>query len=141
MADELMEEELLEEEIPLTAEEIFEQHKAEIESAFEEKGFFRRLSEMFSGLSKPRSSAEYKIARTELQRLAAPILAILLPVLGMAVLIVVTAVTGADKDAIQVEIATAIEDTPPPEEDPPPEVEDITPPDEMVDIVIDRRTK
>ena len=68
MADELMEEEMLEE-APLSAEEIFEQHKAEIESAFEEKGFFRRLSEMFSGLSKPHSSAEYKIARTELQRL------------------------------------------------------------------------
>ena len=81
MADELMEEELLEEEAPLSAEELFEQHKAEIESAFEEKGFFRRLSEMFSGLSKPHGSAEYKIACTELQRLAAPILAIVLPVL------------------------------------------------------------
>ena len=137
MADELMEEELLEEEIPLTAEEIFEQHKAEIESAFEEKGFFRRLSEMFSGLSKPHSSAEYKIARTELQRLAAPILAIMLPVLGMVVLIVVTAVTGADKDAIQVDIAQAVEEEPPLEEEQQQDIEDITPPDETVDIVID----
>lgn len=137
MADELMEEELLEEELPLTAEEIFEQHKAEIESAFEEKGFFRRLSEMFSGLSKPRSSAEYKIARTDLQRLAAPILAILLPVLGMVVLIVVTAVTGSDKDAIQVEIAQPVEEDPPLEEDQQQEIEDITPPDETVDIVVD----
>ena len=137
MADELMEEELLEEEAPLSAEELFEQHKAEIESAFEEKGFFRRLSEMFSGLSKPRSSAEYKIACTELQRLAAPILAIVLPVLGMVVLIVVTAVTGADKDAIQVDIAQAVEEDAPLEEDQQQEIDDITPPDEMVDIVVD----
>ena len=137
MADELMEEELLEEEAPLSAEELFEQHKAEIESAFEEKGFFRRLSEMFSGLSKPHGSAEYKIACTELQRLAAPILAIVLPVLGMVVLIVVTAVTGADKDAIQVDIAQAVEEDAPLEEDQQQDIDDITPPDEMVDIVVD----
>ena len=69
MAEELIEEEMLEEEAPLTAEELFEQHKAEIESAFEEKGFFRRLSEMFSGLSKPHNSAEYKMEESYLQRL------------------------------------------------------------------------
>jgi len=137
MADVLMEEELLEEEAPLSAEEIFEQHKAEIESAFEEKGFFRRLSEMFSGLSKPHSSAEYKIARTELQRLAAPILAILLPVLGITTLIVITAVTGANKETISVDIAQAIEEEPPLEEEQKQEIEDVTPPDEVVDIVVD----
>ena len=70
----MAEEEYIEEEAPLSAEEIFELHKAEIDAAFEEKGFFRRMAEMFSGLSKPKSSAEYKLARTELQRLAAPIL-------------------------------------------------------------------
>ena len=67
--EEYMEEEMLEEEAPLTAEELFEQHKAEINAAFEEKGFFTRMGEMFSGLSKPKSSAEYKLAKTELQRL------------------------------------------------------------------------
>ena len=137
MADEVMEEELLEEEAPLSAEEIFEQHKAEIESAFEEKGFFRRLSEMFSGLSKPHSSAEYKIARTELQRLAAPILAILLPVLGVTTLIVITAVTGANKETIQVDIAQAVEEEAPLEEEQQQEIEEVTPPDEVVDIVVD----
>ena len=137
MAEELIEEEMLEEEAPLTAEELFEQHKAEIESAFEEKGFFRRLSEMFSGLSKPHSSAEYKIARTELQRLAAPILAILLPVLGVTILIVVTAVTGSDKDAIQVDIAQAVEEEPELEQEKEQEIEEVTPPEETVDIVVD----
>ena len=136
MADELMEEEMLEE-APLSAEEIFEQHKAEIESAFEEKGFFRRLSDMFSGLSKPHSSAEYKIARTELQRLAAPILAILLPVLGVTTLIVITAVTGANKETIQVDIAQAVEEEAPLEEEQQQEIEEVTPPEETVDIVVD----
>ena len=54
----MAEEEYIEEEAPLSAEEIFELHKAEIDAAFEEKGFFRRMAEMFSGLSKPKSSAE-----------------------------------------------------------------------------------
>ena len=137
MADELIEEEELLEEAPLSAEELFEQHKAEIEAAFEEKGFFRRMSDMFSGLSKPRSSAEYKLARTELQRLAAPILAILLPVLGVVVLIVVTAVTGKNEDAIQVDIAQAVEAEPELEQEKEQEIEEVTPPEETVDIVVD----
>ena len=63
MSEEL--EEIVDEEAPLSAEELFELHKAEIDAAFEEKGFFKRMSEMFAGLSKPRSSAEYKLAQTE----------------------------------------------------------------------------
>ena len=94
--DEILEEEMIEE-APLSAEELFEQHKAEIDAAFEEKGFFRRLGDMFSGLSKPKSSPEYKLAKVELQRLAAPILAILLPTLGVIVLIVITAIQGRTK--------------------------------------------
>ena len=43
-------EEIVEE---LTPEEIFEQHRQEIAERFEEKGFFKRLIEIFSGLSKP----------------------------------------------------------------------------------------
>ena len=82
-------EELEMEESALSAEELFELHKKEIEDRFEEKGFFRRLKDMFSGLSKPRSSAEFKLARTELQRLMAPLCAVLLPTLGVIILIVV----------------------------------------------------
>ena len=62
------EEEILEEEAPLSAEELFELHKEEINAAFEEKGFFKRFTEMCSGLTKPRSSAEYKLAKVELSR-------------------------------------------------------------------------
>ena len=130
-------EEMLEE-APLSAEEIFEQHKAEIDAAFEEKGFFRRMKDMFSGLSQPRSSAEYKLAKTELQRLAAPLAAILLPTLGVIILIVVTAITGQTKQTIQVDIARAQEDEAELEEEQEQEeVEEQTPPEETVDVMVD----
>ena len=139
MADEEIVEDLEEigEEVPLSAEELFEQHKAEINAAFEEKGFFRRLVDMFSGLSKPRNTPEYKLARTELQRLAAPILAIVLPIMGIVVLIVVTEVTGQGKETIQVDIAHAQEEEAELEEEKEQEVEQETPPDETVDVTVD----
>ena len=125
------------EEAPLSAEELFEQHKAEIDAAFEEKGFFRRLGDMFSGLSKPKSSAEYKLAKVELQRLSAPILAILLPTLGVIVLIVVTAINGQTKEVIQVDIARPVEEEQELEEEKEEEIEELPPPDETVDVQVD----
>ena len=135
--EEIIEEEMVED-APLTAEEIFNQHKAEIDAAFEEKGFCRRLADMFSGLSKPRSSAEFKIAKTELQRLIAPLCAILLPTLGVIILIVITAITGQNKETIQVDIARAQEDEAELEEEQEQEeVEEQTPPEETVDVMVD----
>ena len=93
---------------------------------------------MFKGLGAPRSSAEYKLARTELQRLVAPICAILLPTLGMIVLIVVTAVTGQNRETIQVDIARAQdEEEELKEEQEPEEIEEQTPPEEVVDVQVD----
>ena len=139
MAEEMIEEgEEFVEEAPLSAEELFELHKEEINAAFEEKGFFRRMKDMFAGLSKPRSSPEYKLARIELQRLIAPLAAILLPTLGVGILIVVTAVTGQNKQTIQVDIASAQEEEQELEEEQEPEeVEEQTPPEEPVDITVD----
>ena len=135
--EEILEEEMVEE-IPLSAEELFEQHKAEIEAAFEEKGFFRRLSDMFSGLSKPKSSAEYKLAKVELQRLAAPLAAILLPTLGVIILIVITAIQGQTKQTIQVDIARAQDEEAELEEEEEQQEEVVeTPPDEQVDVTVD----
>ena len=126
------------EESPMSAEELFELHKAEIDAAFEEKGFFRRLGDMFKGLGAPRSSPEYKLARTELQRLVAPLCAILLPTLGVFILIVVTAVTGQNKETIQIDIARAQdEEAQLEEEQEPEEIEEQTPPDEVVDVQVD----
>jgi len=142
MADEEIVEDIedIGEEVPLSAEEIFEQHKAEIEAAFEVKGFFRRLADMFKGLSKPRNTPEYKLARTELQRLAAPILAVVLPVLGVTALVVITEVTGQGKETIQVEIAHAQEDEAELKEEEEQETPEETPPDETVDVQVDTPT-
>ena len=125
------------EESPLSAEELFEQHKAEINAAFEEKGFFQRLGDMFSGLSKPKSSPEYKLAKVELQRLAAPILAILLPTLGVIALIVITAIQGQTKEVIQVDIARPVEEEQELEEEKEEVIEEPPPPDETVDVQVD----
>ena len=136
MSEEL--EEIIDEEVPLSAEEIFEQHKAEIDAAFEEKGFFRRMGDMFAGLSQPKSSPEYKLAKTELQRLAAPLLAILLPTLGVIILIVITAIQGQTKQTIQVDIARVEEEeTELEEEQEPEEIIETTPPDETVEVTVD----
>lgn len=89
----------------LSNEEIIQAHLQEIDEAFTEVGFLTRFTRMFKGLGMPRASAEYKQARTELQRLVAPILAILCPVLFVIVLCVVTEITGKAKTAIQVDIA------------------------------------
>jgi hypothetical protein len=138
MAEDMVLEEEFVEEAPLSAEELFEQHKAEINAAFEEKGFFRRMKDMFTGLSKPRSSPEYKLARIELQRMMAPLAAILLPTLGVGILIVVTAVTGQNKQTIQVDIASAQdEETELQDEQEPEEIEEQTPPEEPLDITVD----
>ncbi|MCR5752840.1 MAG: terpene cyclase/mutase family protein [Kiritimatiellae bacterium] len=124
----------------LTAEELFEQHKAEIDAAFEEKGFFKRFAEMLSGLSKPRSSPEYKIACVNLQRLAAPILAITLPILFMIILIVVTAVTGENKSTIEVEIVQIDDAVDEPVDEPPPDTDVEPPPEDLIDIAVDTPT-
>ena len=137
MAEDFNEEEIAEE-APLSAEELFELHKEEINAALEEKGFFRRMKDMFAGLSKPRSSPEYKLARIELQRLVAPLAAILLPTLGVGILIVVTAVTGQNKQTIQVDIASAQDEQEElKDEQEPEEIEEQTPPEEPVDITVD----
>ena len=143
MADEENVEEMegIAEDAPMSAQEIFEMHKADIDAAFEEKGFFRRLLDMFSGLSKPHASAEYKLAITELQRLIAPLCAILLPTLGVIILIVITSITGQSKQTIQVDIARAQEDEAELEEEQEEEeVEEQTPPEETVDVQVDTPT-
>lgn len=129
-----------EEEVELTPEELFELRQKEIAERFEEKGYFRRLGEMFSGLSKPRSSREYKIARVELQRLMAPLIAVLAPTLGVIILVVITAVTGQSKKAIQIEVARVQEEEQVLEDEVEPEVEPETPPEEQVDVQIDTPT-
>ena len=93
---------------------------------------------MFSGLSKPKSSAEYKLARVELQRLAAPLLAILLPTMGVIILIVITAIQGQTKQVIQIDVARAQEEEAELEEEQEQEeIIETTPPEETVEVTVD----
>lgn len=110
----------------------------EMEKKYEDQGYFKRLSSMFSGLRKPKSSPEYKLARLELQRQAAPLIAIVSVVMLVTVMIVLTAMQGVKKDAYEVTIAQTDEtkvDEPEPEPEPPPDIE--VQPMEDVDIVVD----
>ena len=97
---------------------------------YEEAGLFTRIGRMMKGLSCPRASREYKEALIELQRLSAPLTAILLPTIGVIILIVVSAVSSKPRIEIRADIAQAdteeekLQDVePPPDMEPPPETE------------------
>ncbi len=97
---------------------------------YEEDGYFKRLFKMFAGLGKPRASREYKEAIIELQRQIAPLSAILVPLIGVIILFVVTAVGNNGRQEIKVEIVQASQEDekleevePPPETEPPPEMD------------------
>ena len=110
----------------------------EIEAKYEEKGFFRRIKDMSAGLGMPHDSREYKLARIELQRLAAPLIAIVAVTLFVVILVVVTAVSGQKKETIEVNIAEIEEEDAPLEEqleEPPDDIE--PPPMEDVEILVD----
>ena len=128
MSEEIIEE--MEEEVAIDLEEIAKK--------YEDRGFFRRLGDMFKGLGKPHDTRDYKLARIELQRLAAPLTAIVVPILFGVVLCVVTMISGQKKESIVVDIAQ-IEDEPEElkeeEEIPPDDIE--PPPMEDVEITVD----
>ena len=113
----------------------------EIAKKYEERGFFRRLGDMFKGLGQPHDTREYKIARIELQRLAAPLVAIVVPLVFGAVLCVVTMISGQKKDVIVADIAQIedeVEELKEEEEIPPDDIE--PPPMEDVEIMVDTPT-
>ncbi len=89
---------------------------AEIAERYEEKNFFKRLKNAFAGLKEPKFSREYKEAVMEIQRLRAPLIAIVSVVLFVIVLIVVTAMEGVKESGIQITRIEAEEQTPPPED-------------------------
>ena len=102
---------------------------AAIGEKYEDKGYFRRLGEMFSGLGKPHDTPEYKKARFELQRQAAPLIAFVSVILFVIVLVVVTALQKDDAKGYEITVQEQEEEPPPPDEqeevppDPPPDPE------------------
>ncbi|MBR0506941.1 MAG: hypothetical protein IJJ84_16190, partial [Kiritimatiellae bacterium] len=115
-------------------EEEMKEHLAEEMAKYEDEGYFKRLLKMFAGLGKKHSSREYKEAVIELQRQAAPLVAILVPVIGAIVLFVVTAMDTTSEQKIDLEIAEAEKPEELDKNEPPPDVE---PPPEDVDVQVD----
>ena len=110
-------------------EEGMKEQLAEEMAKYEEEGYLKRLGKMFSGLGKPHASREYKEAIIELQRQVAPLLAILVPLIGAVILFVVTAMGGSSEQKINVEISqvekeeTLDEPEQPPDTEPPTETD------------------
>ena len=113
----------------------------ELGKRYEAQGFFSRLAMMMSGLGKPHDTREYRLARIELQRLAAPLIAIVSVSMFVVVAIILTLKGPEERklqnfQAVDLEIKEAeVEEEPEPE--PPPDIE---PPPEDVEIQIDNPT-
>ncbi|MGN0853461.1 MAG: prenyltransferase/squalene oxidase repeat-containing protein [Kiritimatiellia bacterium] len=120
-------------------EEVMKERLEEEMAKYDEEGYFKRLLKMFTGLGRSRASREYKEAIIELQRQIAPLMAILIPLIGVIVLFVVTAVGSRTRQEIKVEIVQADQQEEQLEEvEPPPETE--PPPDIDVEIAVDTPT-
>ena len=107
---------------------------------YTEKGFFRRLFEMSKGLGMPRDTREYKLARIELQRLSAPLTAIVVPTLFVIVLCVVTAISSQPTCVLPVDVPTIDDPEPPPVDPPEPTPEDPPTPEPEVEFTVDTPT-
>ena len=125
------------------AEEVIESIDLEaIAEKYETKGYFRRLGDMFRGLGRPRSSAEYKLARIELQRQTAPLSAMLFILILGVVMTVMTLSDDSNRLPPPVEIPEVQEPEKQEEmEEEPPPPDDIEPPPmEEVEIQVDNPT-
>jgi len=107
-----------------------------VAARYTEEGYWTRLRRMTAGLKAPRQSREYKMAVIEMQRLSAPVSAIMLPTLLVTLLALLGSGSGGNDRIIETEIMDmeAVKDLQDPEEyEPPPE----RPDDLTVDIEIE----
>lgn len=111
---EVQEEEFFVEEIDLEA----------IGKQFETQTMLQRIKLLLRGLKAPAGSREYKEALIELQRLLAPIGAIIIPLIFIAILFVCSVPEKTNKDLRNINVAKAEEEAS--LEEPPPEMEDLT---------------
>ena len=113
----MSEDEIIAEEIALEEAKI-----EEIERQFETPTLFGRLKMLLRGLKAPAGSREYKEALIEMQRLLAPVGAIVIPLIFIAILFVCSVPSRSNKDLRDINVAKAEEDAT--LEEPPPEMED-----------------
>ncbi len=89
-----------------------DQSLAEVERQFHEDSYYRRLARMIKGFGCGRDTKEFKSARIEAQRLAAPFCAVMIP-LVVAALLVVLATGSTTVDSMIVPIWSKPPKTPP----------------------------
>ena len=107
----------------------------EMMKLFEEATFPQRMKRMLSGLGKSKDSGEYKFAKLQLQRLSAPFLAVVVPVVLLAGALAIQTQVEVAAVSVPVEIVEADNIDPLDVEPPPPQ--DFTPVEfEMVDYQI-----
>lgn len=115
--DNLTEEEMIAEDIAIE-----EAKLEEIEKQFETPSVFDRIKKLLKGLKAPTGSREYKEALIEMQRLLAPVGAIVIPLIFVAILFVCSVPSKSNKDLRDINVAKAEEDAT--LDEPPPEMED-----------------
>jgi hypothetical protein len=113
-------------------------HLESIAATYTEATYPQRLKKMLQGLKRARNTKDYKEALIEVQRLSAPIVAVLMPMAFIGLLVVFSAAKRVDDRVIK-DVYIDIETTPPDLEpvkplDKPPERET----DVKVDVVIDQ---
>ena len=96
----------------------------EIGKRFETQTLLQRIKMLMRGLKAPAGSREYKEALIELQRLLAPVGAVIIPLIFIAILFVCSVPEKSNKNLRDINIAKAEEEAA--LEEPPPEMEDIT---------------
>ena len=106
------------------AEEIaFEEAKIEeIEKQFETQSLLDRIKMLLRGLKAPAGSREYKEALIELQRLLAPVGAVIIPLIFIAILFVCSAPSKSNRDLRDINVAKADDEQT--LDEPPPDMED-----------------
>ncbi len=114
----------------LTTDHAKEEALQEVAALFQEPTYVQRIASMVSGFRQDHESREYKMARIELQRQAAPLAAILLPVMSVLLLVLLAAGSSQSDRSFETQIIDTeeveeLDEVEPPE--PPPE--DIQPSD------------
>ena len=90
---------------------------------FEELSLKERVKRTLDGLNQPKDSGEYKFAVLQLQRMTGPFLAIVLPIIAVALLLTIETTHDTRAETRPVEILEVTE-TPEIEEEPPPPPEE-----------------
>jgi len=84
-------------------------HLKDIERMYSNETLPRRLKVLFGGLKAPRQSREYKAAMIEMQRLSAPVAALLLPAVAVGLLIVMSSGAAVEDRIIETQVLEAEE--------------------------------